>query len=127
MGSNKKVIVLFLTTAILTGYTIAIHVIADKHIYEDTVTTIVYWTSGPSGSLFPWPKAPGMLEIITQVNEADLFIYQYLIKTWAFVGLSIVLWVITGLYVLRMIKSTKQKMDIEKGGGYRMDVSYEGR
>jgi hypothetical protein len=114
MRFNQKAIVLFLTAAILTSYTIAIHAIADGHMHEDTVTTLVYWTGGPSGSLFPWPKAPGMLDIIIQVNEVDLFIYQYLIKTWALAGLSIVVWIITVLYIFRIIKSTEQKMDIDK-------------
>jgi hypothetical protein len=117
MRFNQKTVVLFLITAILTSYTIAIHAIADGHMYEDPVSTIVYWTGGPSGSLFLWPKAPGMLDIITQVNEVDLFIYQYLIKTWALAGLSIVMWIITGLYLFRIFKSTEQKMDIEKKRG----------
>jgi len=114
MEFNKKVIVLFLVSMVLTVYTITVHVLADRHFYEDPVSAIVYWTSGPSGSLFPWPKAPGLLEIITQTNEVDSFIYQYVIKTQALIGLSIFMWVITGIYVFRRNKSPQPRRYIEE-------------
>lgn len=107
MRFDKKAVALFLLTTLLTVYTITLHVIADGHLYEDPVSNLVFWTGGPSGSLFPWPRAPGMLEIITQVNEVDHFIYQYFIKTWALAGLSLVMWIITGLSVFRRINSTE--------------------
>ena len=107
MRFNKKAIVLFLITAVLTVYTRTIHTLAERQMLENTITKIVYWTGGPGGSLFPWPKAPGMLEVLTQVNQVDWFVYQYVIKTWGLVGLSSIMWVITGLYVFGMIKSTE--------------------
>jgi hypothetical protein len=117
MEFNKKVIVLFLISTILTVYTITVHVLASRHMYEDPVSTIVYWTSGPSGSLFPWPKAPGLLEIITLTNVVDSFIYRYLVKTQALVGLSIFLWIITGIYVFRRNKSAQPHRYIEESVG----------
>ena len=117
MEFNKKGIGLFLVSTILTVYTITVHGFADRHLYEDPVSTIVYWTSGPSGSLFPWPKAPGLLEIITQTNVVDLVIYQYLVKTQALIGLSFFLWIITGVYVFRRNKSAQphRYMGVEWG------------
>ena len=53
-----------------------------------------------------------MLEVLTQVNQVDLSINQYLIKTWVLAGLSIIILIITGLCVFRTIKS-KEEMDIE--------------
>ena len=114
MRYNKKSVVLFIFTTILTLYTITVHIIADRHLYEDPITKIVYWTSGPSGSLFPWPKAPGLLEILTKVNEVDLFVYKYLINTWVLVVLSIIMWIITGLFIFRMINSNEQSKKDEK-------------
>jgi len=108
MRFDKKAIALFLLTTLLTVYTLTIHIIAEGHLYEDPVSSLVYWTSGPSGSLFPWPRVPGMLEIITQVNAVDRLIYQSFIKTWALAGLSLVMWVITGLSVFRRINFTEQ-------------------
>jgi hypothetical protein len=118
MRFDKKAVILFLLTTLLTVYTITIHVIAEGHLYEDPVSSLVYWTSGPSGSLFPWPRVPGMLEIITQVNAVDRLIYQSFIKTWALAGLSLVMWVITGLSVFRRINSTEQPatMTTKEGG-----------
>jgi len=45
-------------------------------------------------------------------QEVDLFINQYLIKTWALTGLSIIILIITGLCVFRTIKSNEE-MDIK--------------
>ena len=98
---KRKTLGLLLIALAFTVYTITVHGLADRHLYEDPVSTIVYWTSGPSGSLFPWPNAPGLLEIITQANEVDAFIYQYLLKTQALAGLSLLLWAMTGLCVFR--------------------------
>jgi len=107
MRFNKKAHILFLITTIFIVYTITVHNLAERQMLENSITKIVYWTGGASGSLFPWPKAPGMLEVLTQVNQVDLFIYRYLIKNWVLAGFSIVMWIITGFYVFRMIKSTK--------------------
>ena len=117
MRFDKTTVALFLITTLLTVYTITLHVIADGHIYEDPVSHLVYWTGGPSGSLFPWPRTPGMLEIITQLNEVDYLIYQHLIKTWALAGLSIIMWVITGLFVFQRIKPTERIGAIESTKG----------
>lgn len=117
MEFNKKWIVLCLVSTVLTVYTITVHGLAERHLYKDPVSTIVYWTSGPSGSLFPWPKAPGLLEIITQTNVVDLFIYQYLVKTQALIGLSFFLWVITGVYIFRRDKSARPLRYIEESVG----------
>ncbi|MCW4038134.1 MAG: hypothetical protein NWF13_05300 [Candidatus Bathyarchaeota archaeon] len=109
MEFSKKAIGLFLVSTVFTVYTITVHGLADRHLHEDPVSTIISWTSGPSGSLFPWPKVPGLLEIITQTNEVDSFIYQYLVKTQALIGLSIFLWVIAGIYIFRRNKSTQSR------------------
>lgn len=49
MEFNKKAIGLFLVSTVFTVYTITVHGLADRHLHEDPVSTIVYWTSGPSG------------------------------------------------------------------------------
>ena len=95
----RKTVILLLSAIAFTAYTITVHGLADRHLYEDPVSTVVYWTSGPSGSLFPWPTAPGLLEIITQANSVDASIYRYLLKTQALTGVSILLWAMTGLSV----------------------------
>ena len=108
MRYKKKLIVLLLISTIFTYYTISCHVIANGYLYVNSTTDEVFWTSGPAGSFFPWPKAPGLLEILTQLNEVDLFIFQYLIRTWALAGLSIILWAITGLFLFKMTKTSEQ-------------------
>ena len=101
---NKKsvaiAIVLVLVSAYLTLYTFKAHTVSMQYIYEDAGNTL--WRRGPAGSLFPWPQEPGMLEIISKIDEVDLFIYSYLIKPGALVGLSILLWFGTGLYTLKI-------------------------
>ncbi len=99
------VVVLALISTYLTVYTFEAHTIAARHIYEDSESRISYWRSGPSGSLFPWPTRPGQLEVLTRINEVDLSIYTYLIKTWALIGLSILMWALAGLSITKMAKT----------------------
>lgn len=99
---------LFLLSTIVTWYTISCHVVANGYLYVNSITDEVFWTSGPAGSFFPWPTAPGLLEILTRLNAVDLFIFQYLIRTWALAGLSIILWALTGLSLLKMTKKSNQ-------------------
>lgn len=61
--------------------------------------------TGPSGSLLPWPREPGMLEALSKINEVDLFIYRCLIKPWVLVGLSMLIWAGTGLSIFKVIKA----------------------
>jgi len=107
MKFSKKlifiVIVLTLVSTYLTLYTWKAHTVAAGHIYEDPEGKGVYW-GATSGSLFPWPKGSGMLPVLVELNEVDLFIYKYLIKPWVLVGLSILAWVGTGLFIFRTNK-----------------------
>jgi type IV secretory pathway TrbD component len=45
-----------------------------------------------------------MAEVLSRINEVDLFIYTYLIKTWVMAGLSALAWVITVLFVYKAAK-----------------------
>jgi type IV secretory pathway TrbD component len=42
-----------------------------------------------------------MAEVLSRINDVDLFIYTYLIKTWMLAGLSVLAWVITVLFVYK--------------------------
>jgi len=94
------VIALTFFSSFLSLYTIRAHTIA-RHIGEGPDSNSIGWPSSPSGSLFPWPKEPGMCDMISTSNGVDWFIYRYLIKTWGLAGLSILAWVGTGLFVLK--------------------------
>lgn len=103
--SKKSVLVavLALISLYLTLYTWKAHSVAAQHICGDPGGTAVTWRTGPSGSLFPWPREPGMLEILSRINEVDLFIYRYLIKSRVLVGSSILLWICTGVFAFKAI------------------------
>ena len=105
--SKKLVLVVFalmIISVYLTGYTLMAHAVATRHMYEDPDGKVIAWRSGPSGSLFPWPTEPGMLEVLSKVNEVDLFIYRYFMKTWVLAGLSIFMWIATSFAIFRMAK-----------------------
>ncbi len=51
-----------------------------------------------------------MLEILSGINDVDLFIYTYLIRTWILVGLSAFAWALTALFVY---KTTRQDSSSE--------------
>jgi hypothetical protein len=87
-------IVLVAISTLLTLYTVTAYSVA--RFAGDG-----YWSSAPPGSFFPWSRRPGMLEILSNMNEVDLFIYRYLIKSLALVGFTVISWIVTSLYFLR--------------------------
>jgi hypothetical protein len=104
--SRRTVLVTIILISIsmyLSIYTFEAHSIASRYISSDSHGA-VFWINGPSGSLFPWPKGPGMAEALSRINDVDLFIYTYLIKTWILAGLSALAWVITVLLVYKTAK-----------------------
>jgi len=106
-SAKKKVtiaIVFVFISTYLTSYAAMAHVTASRHIYEDERGGI-WWRTTPSGSLFPWPREPGMLQALSRVDELDLFIHRYLIKSWILVGLSILTWAGAGLYLYKVVKA----------------------
>ncbi len=113
MGLHKKsvliLIILCIISAYLTLYTVKAHTIAARHIYEDAEGNAISWRTSPSGSLFPWPKEPGMLEVLSKMDDVDLLIYRYLIKPLVLVGLSILIWIVTGSSMFKMVKIMKTR------------------
>lgn len=70
--SAVGLIVLVLASAFLTLHNIAAYNVSD-HIYVGD--DILDWTSAPSGSFLPWPRAAGMLEMLSRESETGSFIY----------------------------------------------------
>ena len=93
--------VLGLVSIYLTLYTVAAYNVAN-YVYDTEVITV--WRSGPSGSFFPWPREPGMLQILSGVNEVDLFIYICLIKSWILVLVTVLFWVNTFLCIVNLVR-----------------------
>jgi len=89
-------------SSFLSLYTVRAHTIA-RHIIEYP-RGYYAWTSSPRGSLFPCPRGPGPFLALSGVSEVDVFIYRYLIKSWVLVGLSILIWIGTGLFMLKSIR-----------------------
>jgi len=102
-GTVIATIILVSISIYLAIYTFEAHAIASRYISSDSVGA-VFWINGPSGSLFPWPREPGMAEVLSRINDVDLFIYTYLIKTWMLAGLSALAWAITVLFVYKATK-----------------------
>ena len=107
MGFNRRTIIATIIVVsisiYLTIYTFEAHSVASRYISSDSHGA-VFWINGPSGSLFPWPRGPGMAEVLSRTNDVDSFIYTYLIKTWIMAGLSALAWVITVLFVYKADK-----------------------
>jgi len=92
-------IVLIAVSTYLTAYTFTAHGVATMHIFEDAEAGVALWRSGPAGSLFPWPREPGMLQVLTEMSEVDTFIYVHFVKSWLLVGASLLLWFVSGLSI----------------------------
>jgi len=95
-------VILIIISSFLSLFTIKAHTIAGRHIIEDG--NYIAWRSGPAGSLFPWPRGPGPMDMLSNVNEIDRFIYRYFVRSWVLVGLSILAWIGTGLFIFKLAK-----------------------
>ena len=103
MVDKKSVIFLVVLGSLsvyVTLYTATAHKVA--RVYEEDGE--FFWRGGPSGSFFPWPREPGMLAVLIPLNEIDLFIYVYLIKSGVLVLVTILLWISLSLYILKLIR-----------------------
>jgi len=65
----------------------------------------LHWGSAPAGSFFPWPREPGMLEMLSEINEVDSFIYVYLIRSWFLVAATLLLWIGVFLQIWRIARN----------------------
>ncbi|MBS7632972.1 hypothetical protein KEJ15_05045 [Candidatus Bathyarchaeota archaeon] len=99
-------IILSALSTYLTAYTFEAHSIAAGHIFRWNGET--WWRTSPSGSLFPWPKKPGMLEALSKVNDVDLFIYSYLIESWILVVLTVLMWGLVSICVYKAVKELQR-------------------
>ncbi|MDH5376668.1 MAG: hypothetical protein OEW95_12805 [Candidatus Bathyarchaeota archaeon] len=101
MALDKKsvlvLIVLGVISAYFTLYTVTAYSVARYALGGGG------WRYTPPGSFLPWPREPGMFPAISKMSESDLFIYQYLIKSWVLAGATVFLWTITSLYLSRTI------------------------
>lgn len=110
MKSSSKwiltAVVLGVISFYITLYTFEAHAIAGNYIIDWNGEK--WWRSAPSGSLFPWPREPGMLMILSKVNELDFFIYVYLIKSYTLVVLTALMWILLGMCLLKVVNHLKR-------------------
>lgn len=92
-------------SAYLTVYTVTAYNVATSHIVD--IDEEAWWRTTPGGSLFPWPKESGMLQALSKVNETDLFIYTYLIKSSTLTILSALMWIFAVLCFFKAHKQSK--------------------
>ena len=103
-------ILLLVVSIYLTAYTASAHMVS-SNIVEDSGKA--YWSSSPEGSFLPWPRKSGGNEIgipaLIELNEADSFIYNYLIRTYLLSVVCIFLWLLAIIIFYRranIVKST---------------------
>jgi len=104
--SKKEIIILvalFSITIVFTAYTISAHHVA-SHIGE--LEGHLVWSHFQGGSFFPWPSYPeGIVAPLTSpVNEVDSLYYQFFIKSWILVGITVLLWTVTVVFLLFKIR-----------------------
>lgn len=104
---GKRLSIIAVTALVLFSvYTITAHSVASKYIIEDE--SGLYWRTSPPGSLLPWPRAPGELQALSDVNALDALAYTYLIRSMALITLSLLAWIVVGMYyALKLIKLLK--------------------
>ncbi len=66
------------------------------------------WNTGGPGSFLPWPREPGHLMIITEMNPIDAFINQLIIETGLLAIISFLLW---GIFLFSLYRVTKVFLD----------------
>jgi hypothetical protein len=110
---KRKAVVLFLLFAVSmysTAYTIAAYLICLRNVVE--YSGKVYWNSSPKGSLFPWPRKDcGIcIPILIELDKMDLFIYNYLVRTYLLAIVCAALWLLTILVLYKQIKPTNSNI-----------------
>lgn len=110
-------VVLASLSTCLTLYTVAAYNVA-RHVIEMDGT--VYWRDSMGGSFFPWPTRPSGVSapvLMRMIDDVDLAVYIYLIKSWVLVGIMALLWLGMFLYVLRLTNrlSIRQHNSFAKG------------
>jgi hypothetical protein len=104
-SSRKSLIILIVlvcVSAYSTVYTACAHRVA-SHVTESPPD--LHWSSAPAGSFFPWPREPGMLEMLSEMSEVDSFIYVYLIRSWVLVVVTFMLWIGVFLQIWRIARN----------------------
>lgn len=94
--------VLVFASTFLTLYTVAAYGVS-SYVYVGEGT--LNWTSSPAGSFLPWPTAPGMLTVLSRMNEIDSFIHTYMIKSWVLAGTVALLWIAVSVWVLKLTRA----------------------
>ena len=106
MKSSRKslilLIVLVCVSVYSTLYTVSAYKVA-SHVSESPPD--LHWGSAPAGSFFPWPRDPGMLEMLSEMSEVDSFIYVYLIRSWVLVAVTLLFWIGVFLQVWRIVRN----------------------
>ena len=95
-------VVLASLSTCLTLYTVSAYNVA-RHVTERDGT--VCWRDSLCGSFFPWPTRPSGIAaavLMPMIDEVDLAIYTYLIKSGVLVGTTVLLWVVMVLCILRL-------------------------
>ena len=103
MGRREALIItvmLAVFSTLITAYTIAAYEVATRYIIEMGDGEAM-WRTTPRGSLFPWPKGSGSLQMLSEMEDVDMFIYRYLIRDRLLMGFAILMWVLTGVFVIR--------------------------
>lgn len=86
----------------------AVGVSSHASIYEGEPT----WSSGGPGSFFPWPKEPGMLTVMTEMDNVDQCIYHLInYRVFPFIALGII---IGFLFVGRLVGRFFTKYNLMK-------------
>lgn len=62
------------------------------------------WNTGGPGTYLPWPREPGHLMIITDMNPVDAMINQIFIETGLLALISLLLWFIFLFNVYKIAK-----------------------
>lgn len=69
-------------------------------VYEDD--SKILWRSSPPGSFIPWPRPSGILLVLSEMNEIDIFIYEKFIKSRIIILFVTSLWILVSLYTLKI-------------------------
>lgn len=111
MKANNKapiieLIILLIAALFLTAYTASAHYTALSVI---EIEGKLYWPSAPGGSFFPWPHPPEGLQamMLSLMNQNDSLFYQYIIKTWILVIVTLLFWVAAAWQIGKSKKELK--------------------
>ncbi|MCX8168659.1 MAG: hypothetical protein N3E39_00325 [Candidatus Methanomethylicia archaeon] len=101
---KRMMISMYLASFIVTLYSLEAYKVA-QYVYDGEYG--ICWRTSPPGSFLPWPKPSGILQVLSDMNYIDKFVYNNLIKNNVMIMTVYLIWIITLMFTIKFYINRK--------------------